>query len=838
MFESKWFISWSTFYLNLSNCIQSIIFFISGLIINKILLYSGDYNENQEYQGFSSRIKYFPIRYAIAIDLFLLFFFIVSIKDLYSIQLVSLCIGLCWGFFGDIFDIKNKSTKILITIKIHINKAYKYLRKKLLTEITDEILPELESDKDNTKTNFLSWLLSENSINNNNEDRFNREFIIERVVSRLHSNNSTLLRGQTIVGDYGSGKSSVLNLVEKKLIEKDGWIICRFDSWGRINSGSQGQKLILEKIIEEIGKHIGVSSIQSIPKDYINALSGFGSWWKNTIEILYKTDLEPNTQLDKIESILKTINKKLLVFIEDIDRNPDSENLAKSISPLLDRFVNAPNIHFIFTIGYEEHISSVITRITSYREDLLINDNLIDNLLSDFRNTCISKSQSIPYFDGLNYLTIWPLRDYSFKLTPEYSHSLKNYYKNAYTSLKYYTRNPRDAKYLLRHVYESWVGTLGGNVNFDDLLLINTLKYKDPIAYDFIISNIDLLNKEQNKESLQKLRLRWEDISSEIFSPTHSINIINYLFNIDIYDDTSAPIITNLLHQRIVNNNEYFHLIINNYIPSESIKDTNIIIDLYNLSNLTPLHIADINYEEILEEYNCLINQSSLERCIQFKDLIPTERIWFVFYFLSKGLEYVSDDNEKNNLYSYYLKDLVGISITKLDINIAKEAFTFTIKSLIVNNIQESISVIDTYKNHYINDDLFIIMNNLSTMFFEIYSNIDILIQKNVTPEQYSSLMDRVYNYNQNEFINFYSILLDEKSVNPELNLSYFNELLYNSYTTNEEFISFFDYKKLSILKNMLRKTNNIPDKEIKNSIAHIPEFIKHTESRLSNSQQ
>ncbi|MCR9797729.1 hypothetical protein NB592_02515, partial [Vibrio parahaemolyticus] len=72
---------------------------------------------------------------------------------------------------------------------------------------------------------------------------------------------------------------------------------------------------------------------------------------------------------------------------------------------------NTPNIQFIFTIGYEEHMTPVINRVTNYREDLLTNKKLVSKMLSDFRKECIFSSNDLWYFDGTKSIENWPLRD-------------------------------------------------------------------------------------------------------------------------------------------------------------------------------------------------------------------------------------------------------------------------------------------------------------------------------------------------------------------------------------------------------------------------------------------
>ncbi|UKA03883.1 P-loop NTPase fold protein [Photobacterium damselae] len=355
--------------------------------------------------------------------------------------------------------------------------------------------------------------MTEGPIKSFDEDLYDRRPIVDRILKRIKSNNYNSLKGQTIVGDYGCGKTSLLNLIEGCIDKKDNIIICKFDSWGRITDAQQGQKLILEKIIEDIGKYTGVSDIKSVPKDYLNSLSGIDSRLKGIIDIINATSLDTEKQLNKIDNTLKAINKKLLVFIEDMDRNNNSEELANDISPLLDRLVCVPNITFIFTIGYDTHISSIINRITNYREDLVADDSSTEKLLMKFRELSINciKEKTI----NLDHI-------YESEIL-----KLQYSYKEAYNAIIFYTKNPRIAKYYLRAIYESWSGNLSGEVDFDDLLMILLLKHCEPSAYDYLIKNI----RKSNIKDKTEIENSFKD-NAEFFKNTDmASSLIIYILN-------------------------------------------------------------------------------------------------------------------------------------------------------------------------------------------------------------------------------------------------------------------------------------------------------------------
>lgn len=193
--KSEWFSIWSDFYMNMNTYSQAGFYFIIGIIINKVLLLTGDYSEKQEYTNFIFRLRYPPISYAVILSgiFYILNNIQTSLLFIFNetFNLFFIFIGLSWGFKNNL--IKNKTT----------------------------ILNKKEDKKNESISDFSKWIATEKAINNKSEDLFNREYIVEKIVNRLEGGESKTLRGQAILGEYGCGKSSVIKLIEERLLRND-----------------------------------------------------------------------------------------------------------------------------------------------------------------------------------------------------------------------------------------------------------------------------------------------------------------------------------------------------------------------------------------------------------------------------------------------------------------------------------------------------------------------------------------------------------------------------------------------------------------------------------------
>jgi hypothetical protein len=93
-------------------------------------------------------------------------------------------------------------------------------------------------------------------------DFCNRKPLVKRMYKRLDSSQTPGQRGQILFGDYGSGKSTVIKLLQQKLEnnKKKRWLVVRFDTWGRSESPADITSMILDSILEAI-RSSGVETI-------------------------------------------------------------------------------------------------------------------------------------------------------------------------------------------------------------------------------------------------------------------------------------------------------------------------------------------------------------------------------------------------------------------------------------------------------------------------------------------------------------------------------------------------------------------------------------------------
>jgi hypothetical protein len=233
---------------------------------------------------------------------------------------------------------------------------------------------------------LLLWIEDESPIYSPSQDLFGLARISRRISNILLGKDT---RTVGIVGTHGSGKTSLLNIVEyylnhrrelesKEPVGSDRGegnsfrgeiVLCHVDGWGR-SKGSVAQQ-ILSIAVNRLKNDIDCLSVITVPTNYRRALEGVRSTWATIISALFHTSCDPIEQLEKIDDILWAADLRLIIFLEDLDRNVDDEIIRDELPSLLDRLRYLRNVSFVLAIGTEHQYSNILIRICDHIEAIV-----------------------------------------------------------------------------------------------------------------------------------------------------------------------------------------------------------------------------------------------------------------------------------------------------------------------------------------------------------------------------------------------------------------------------------------------------------------------------------
>jgi hypothetical protein len=188
---------------------------------------------------------------------------------------------------------------------------------------------------------LIPWLEQEQPVENpERDDYFDLRYVAQRIAEHLFD---VKLATVGLVGPFGVGKSSIVKFV-KHYIESDRvfrtrmegrWreecrrrgvtdhfapaiLLCPVSAWGLRDQ--PGAAVILRHAVDRLAAEVDCLSVSNLPEQYLQNLKGVSPEWLN-LPMMLATPDDAEEQLRRLEPILEAINARLIVVVEDLDRN-------------------------------------------------------------------------------------------------------------------------------------------------------------------------------------------------------------------------------------------------------------------------------------------------------------------------------------------------------------------------------------------------------------------------------------------------------------------------------------------------------------------------------------
>lgn len=266
-----------------------------------------------------------------------------------------------------------------------------------------------------------------------------------------------------VISNWGKGKSTYLNFVEKS-IDREKFIIVKFNP-----RHSKSANNIQEDFFNLLYSKLKVfnSEFSSLFKDYMKAIGIIGK--NNFFSIVlnvYKIWNKDNEKT-RLSNAIYNLPKRVIVFIEDFDRLLSEEIIE--IFKLIDGNASINNI--IFITAYDKvHINKVIG-------ESLKNEN---TYFSDKFFTWEVQIPLRPYIKTYNYFEEKMLNCMHFKVEELdiYKSTLNAHYKLIET----YLPTLRDVKRFV-NMFARQYQFIETEVELNDYLLVSLIKYRHPDEY-------------------------------------------------------------------------------------------------------------------------------------------------------------------------------------------------------------------------------------------------------------------------------------------------------------------------------------------------------------------
>ncbi len=331
-------------------------------------------------------------------------------------------------------------------------------------------------------------IIYDSPIIKSSNDKLNRRNFAEKLSTALCETDLSIGLNVAIYGPWGSGKSSVINMIVNSI--KDNYrekiIIVNFNPWYYSSTGQLIQ-LFFESLSKQIAnsKHEAINELANAFDDFAAIAGVFSDKAKTALEFVKKKINEENpldatdimAQHLKIENILKTIDFKIIVVMDDIDRLPDND--IKMIFQLITAVARFPNI--IYLLAFDKDIvSKALNNMQGYNGERYLEKIIqVPVQLPEIRTVDIWTFLE----EGMNKLH----KSYPTMIVDE-----KHLWQILSLCVPRYINNLRDIIRLF-NALEIKMRMIGDDINFPDLLGITIIENKIPDLYRWIKNNRVLL---------------------------------------------------------------------------------------------------------------------------------------------------------------------------------------------------------------------------------------------------------------------------------------------------------------------------------------------------------
>ena len=510
-------------------------------------------------------------------------------------------------------------------------------------------------------------------INDTKSDLLNRASFAKQLASAILSYTNTDNFTISICGKWGSGKTSILNLMEENIInltssldENKKPIIIHFNPW---NYSDQNQLIIqfFATICEELNIHSKSESLVKIGTalqayseffDYAELIPVAGKFIKIAKLVMKRTGEEiskgqsDNLSIKKKEvtEALLEQQQKLIVIIDDIDRL--NNNQIRSIFQLVNSLAGFPNMIYLLSFDRE-----VVARALS-EEQNCDGEEYLEKIIQVPFDIPEAKQDLVHkvLFDKLDKLWFGdnPCSDFE----EDYWNSIFNH------CISPFIKSIRDVNRII-NVYQFKYALVRDETNGIDLLAITTLQICAPEIYDWIYTNIDSIcgsvytlgmSADEQKKTYNNYLESFEEI---YYNPQLMMQVIQtifpkFSFRTGGYYHSKDSEEELRRKQKIACNTRsslYFTLSLEDVtISKQELLDS---INSYEEDEL------NIYYNDLVKHNKML--EYARELC-SYTDDIPEERKELILTELINQLT-IADNNESKGLFqaspSYYLSECI-----------------------------------------------------------------------------------------------------------------------------------------------------------------------------------
>jgi|GEM_PF-5016027 len=337
------------------------------------------------------------------------------------------------------------------------------------------------------------WIQTDTAVEECAHDVFDRERVVRRIALRLSLSHPP---AQAVIGSLGSGKTTLRNFVSEELLrDPRSPRLVPVELWP-FETSRAAVEGVLNALIESLSCDVSVLALKGVPGRYSEAMHASGGVLAGLANLLGSPG-PPHKTLQSIDRVAIAIGRKYVVWIEDLERfaasseHPSDLELDK-LNPIRALLVGLDQLDSITVVTATTtlHTRFDVEKVARYVEVLpQLDPAIVGPILSKFRARCWASNIIDPALPGARgaFSQIGSMEGHRGFFG--FGSSRRLGIGAALTEL---CATPRTLKHALRITSETWK-KLEGEIDLDDVLVMNILRVGEPDAFALVSENIYIL---------------------------------------------------------------------------------------------------------------------------------------------------------------------------------------------------------------------------------------------------------------------------------------------------------------------------------------------------------
>ena len=348
-----------------------------------------------------------------------------------------------------------------------------------------------------TLEGLQEWALSDREITHPRQDLFKHDSIANRIALRLNNCSTEVMPTMAVVGERGSGKSSIGRLVEHYLHSNPRMLFVKLSLWP-FDSTNAAVRGILSELIRELGTRVNTLSIAVLPEQYAAAAEKLGPW--ASVLALFRRLPNPKEIIEQLDQIALATDLRIVFWIEDLERFSGTVTMNAEGAELREEERLGPIRSLLWLLNECLGISVVVAdaslhsrfdvdKIARFVERVPPLDlDQAGKLIGLLRNECLN-GYPTTVIDP-----VAPEERKKFDLSEPLSRSFRDHLWSApepepFEALIQLARTPRGLKSVLRSSLEIWE-LMPGEIDLDHVIAASAIRSTYPEVFEFLDANV------------------------------------------------------------------------------------------------------------------------------------------------------------------------------------------------------------------------------------------------------------------------------------------------------------------------------------------------------------